>query len=90
MTTLRKRIRRLARGFRARYMPARFAEWVNSERCGIEITNAPNGRWRVQIGYDHKPGVDDSLGRAMAKAFLIVDMNPQWMWPSDYLRNTEQ
>ena len=77
-------VRRWYRGFMARLLPMTFAEWVNSERCWIQITNAPDGTWSVEIGAKHPRQIGKTLGEAMLRAFAVNEYDPEWQWPSNY------
>lgn len=77
--------RNSVRRWMAYLFPFQFAQWVNANRCFIQIENNPDGTWLVQIGTlpqeEHR-----SLRCAMLEAYLQVEADPKFKWPIDYVR----
>lgn len=83
-----KRIKRLWRAFVAYTWPMKFAEWANSQRCGICIYNTPDAKWHVLIGSGElfQPSVEETLRRAMCHQCIVADSHTEFQWTCEYLK----
>ena len=86
-----RRVRRNRLAWMALRDTTRFLEWVNAERCGVDVWNDPSGRWNVRFGTMVPHSSGRTIGEAACHQFLMLENHKDWVWTIDYLKspNTE-
>lgn len=81
------KLRTRHRAIKAFLFPCAWLDWVNSERCYLELHNDPSGQWTLKIGNRAQPPVSGrSLHWLCWQMFWELESDPDWTWTTDWFR----